>query len=89
MAHDNEGFYGIPQDEASALAGLGMQQLLPILLHNVKNLDTKLYTHSRLLPHRPWSMPPSRSHDAGGQVCPPAFDCNGVAPQYWHPNNFL
>ena len=21
--------------------------------------------------------------------CPPAFDCNGVAPPLYHPNNFL
>jgi len=25
----------------------------------------------------------------GDGKCPPAFDCNGVAPEFWHPNTFL
>mmetsp|Transcript_41333 Transcript_41333/g.130052 ORF Transcript_41333/g.130052 Transcript_41333/m.130052 type:complete len:85 (+) Transcript_41333:34-288(+) len=32
---------------------------------------------------------PSLIGDDGSVACPPAFDCNGVAPQFWHPNNYI
>ena len=40
-------------------------------------------------PHGPNGDRKARKGGQADAFCPPAFDCNGVSPPSYHPNNYL